>query len=477
MRNFKATVQRNWRTAVVALAIATDSAIVLLAYLIALLAAMPQVHTIAAVGDFAYLIPFTVAAFLAFSTGTGLYRTISHSSFQRQLFSAGKAYLYTIASTVSFAFLLQDLLFSRLVLLLFFLLLPFVYMGVWSVVRSRLDSLRENGLGKWNTLAIGASPHLDRLLTRLDNYPHLGYKVHGVLDVPENGNGDGMLRVARSTVEEVVRREKIDLIAFSTADLDGTFEQLKDLCHDRNISMRVISPESDYLFTKAGLHDLTGISLYAPEQRTIQKIKEVSKRAFDIVAASVLLVLTFPVFLIVAIATKLESRGPAIFKQRRSLSDQDSRFEFYKFRSMIDEADEQRETLSDRNETSGGLFKIKNDPRMTRIGRFIRRHSIDELPQLINVLKGDMSLVGPRPLPIYDFAHAEEEDHMGGYYRQRGRAKPGMTGLWQISGRSELGFREMVLLDLYYVEHQTLVFDLEILARTVPVVLLGKGAY
>jgi lipopolysaccharide/colanic/teichoic acid biosynthesis glycosyltransferase len=120
---------------------------------------------------------------------------------------------------------------------------------------------------------------------------------------------------------------------------------------------------------------------------------------------------------------------------------------------------------------------MKDDPRVTNVGRFIRRFSIDELPQLINVLKGDMSLVGPRPLPVADFQRINVDDELGGYFRQRARVKPGMTGLWQVSGRSELGFRDMVLLDLYYIEHQSLLFDFEILAQTVPVVVLGKGAY
>jgi lipopolysaccharide/colanic/teichoic acid biosynthesis glycosyltransferase len=144
---------------------------------------------------------------------------------------------------------------------------------------------------------------------------------------------------------------------------------------------------------------------------------------------------------------------------------------------MVHEADEKKESLYHQNESNGALFKMKNDPRLTRVGKFIRRYSIDELPQLFNVLKGEMSLVGPRPLPVKDFNRMQEEDHMGGYFRQRAAAKPGMTGLWQISGRSDIGFREMVLLDLYYIEHQTILYDIEILAQTVPVVLFGKGAY
>jgi exopolysaccharide biosynthesis polyprenyl glycosylphosphotransferase len=477
MTNIKATLRRNWQTAVVALAIAADSVIVLATYLLAAFVEKSQVRGTAEAGEFVYLVLFTLGAFLAFSAGTGVYRTLSHSSFQRQLFSAGKAYIYTFALTAAVAFLFHALLPSRFVLLLFFLLLPLVYLGVWALLRSKLEELRRKGYGSWSTLAIGSSAELERLLGRLNAFPHLGYQVDGVIDVPENGHDDGMLRVDRPTVEQALYQKNVDLIAFSTANLDGSFDQLKELCREERIGMRVISPESDYLFSRAGLQDHSGISLFSPEERWIDKAKQFVKRGFDVVASVVLLVLSSPLLLMVAIATKLESKGPAIFRQKRSLSDHDVRFSFYKFRSMVNEADEQREALSNKNETSGALFKIKDDPRLTRTGRFIRRHSIDELPQLVNVLKGDMSLVGPRPLPTSDFTRVAKEDHMSSYYRQRGLAKPGMTGLWQISGRSELGFQEMVLLDLYYVEHQSLLFDLEILARTIPVVLLGKGAY
>jgi exopolysaccharide biosynthesis polyprenyl glycosylphosphotransferase len=308
-------------------------------------------------------------------------------------------------------------------------------------------------------------------------YPELGYDIVSVLNVPPEPGDDGAMHVRLETVEGIVREKKIGLIVFSSANLNGSFDQLEGFCKRRRIAMRVVSPESDYLFSRARLHDIAGIPLFSPERRRITLIKAAIKRCFDIVGSIIALTILSPVFLFVAVATKLESHGPVFFRQKRSLTDQDEPFEFYKFRSMIHSADEQKESLLHRNESSGALFKIKNDPRLTRVGRFIRKYSIDELPQLINVLKGEMSLVGPRPLPACDFALLQDEDHMGGYYRQRAKAKPGMTGLWQISGRSDLGFREMVLLDLYYIEKQSVLFDVEILAQTLPVVLFGRGAY
>jgi lipopolysaccharide/colanic/teichoic acid biosynthesis glycosyltransferase len=241
--------------------------------------------------------------------------------------------------------------------------------------------------------------------------------------------------------------------------------------------MRVISPEADVLFSKAGINDVAGIAIYSPNHHRLENLKSAVKRLFDILGSVFCLLVLFPVFVGVALATKIESNGPVLFRQRRSLADDDEPFVFLKFRSMYHDADQQKESLFQRNESTGALFKLRDDPRVTRVGRLIRRYSIDEIPQLINVLKGDMSLVGPRPLPVGDYRRMQEDDELGGFFRQRVRSKPGMTGLWQISGRSELGFREMVLLDLYYIEHQSLLFDLEILAQTVPVVFFGKGAY
>jgi lipopolysaccharide/colanic/teichoic acid biosynthesis glycosyltransferase len=144
---------------------------------------------------------------------------------------------------------------------------------------------------------------------------------------------------------------------------------------------------------------------------------------------------------------------------------------------MVTDAEQQKAELMEQNESDGALFKMKNDPRVTRVGKIIRKLSIDELPQLLNVIKGDMSLVGPRPLPPSDFDKANEPEEFWNAIKERGSVKPGMTGLWQVSGRSNIKFREMILLDLYYVENHSLLFDLEILFETIPVVLFGKGAY
>ena len=182
------------------------------------------------------------------------------------------------------------------------------------------------------------------------------------------------------------------------------------------------------------------------------------------------LVLLSPLFLAVAVAIKLGSPGPVLFRQKRAGAD-GRVFVCYMFRSMYEGAERHQAQLESLNEAAGPVFKIKDDPRVTQVGRFLRRWSIDELPQLVNVLKGEMSLVGPRPLPVRDF-HRMEEAH-----KRRLEAVPGMTGYWQISGRSNLSFEDMVRLDLHYIENWSLSFDVEIILRTIGAVLRREGAY
>ena len=194
------------------------------------------------------------------------------------------------------------------------------------------------------------------------------------------------------------------------------------------------------------------------------------KRLFDIIISCLGLIALFPFFIVIAAAIKLNSKGPIIFAQNRTGKD-GKKFRFYKFRSMVHEAETLKDEVRSLSEVEGPIFKIKKDPRITKLGRFLRKSSIDELPQLFNVLKGDMSLVGPRPpLP-------EEVKQYTPHQMQRLSVWPGITCLWQISGRSEISFYEWIELDIYYIEHRSFLLDLKILVRTIPVVLSGKGAY
>lgn len=194
------------------------------------------------------------------------------------------------------------------------------------------------------------------------------------------------------------------------------------------------------------------------------------KRLVDVLGATVLLLLLSPVFLVIALLVRADSCGPVIFRQTR-LGLGGRAFTFYKFRSMCTDAEESRNNLLKMNEVTGPIFKIRKDPRITRVGRWLRRYSVDELPQLFNVLKGDMSFVGPRP-PLPDEVAEYEDGQL-----KRLSVIPGITCLWQVSGRSKLSFDDWVALDLEYIDSRSIILDLRILLKTIPAVISGDGAY
>lgn len=217
-----------------------------------------------------------------------------------------------------------------------------------------------------------------------------------------------------------------------------------------------------------GKNDDTIINLDYQNKRYVYRL---SKRIFDFVASLFGLIVLSPLFLIVAIAIKVENpKGPVFYSQVR-LGKKQEPFKMYKFRSMIVDADKHLQELLNDNEVDGAMFKMREDPRVTRVGQFIRKYSIDELPQLVNVLFGNMSLVGPRPpLP-------REVAEYSKYDKQRLTVKPGCTGLWQVSGRNDVGFHEMVELDLKYINKRGLRFDLYVLLKTIVVFIKPNGAY
>ena len=202
-----------------------------------------------------------------------------------------------------------------------------------------------------------------------------------------------------------------------------------------------------------------------------------AKRFFDIVATVLGILVLSPLLILLVLSVKLGSRGPALYRQRR-VGEDGRPFEFYKFRTMVHRNDDSiHRAYSEKlingwaSKEGGRSFKMKEDPRITRFGRFLRKSSLDELPQLFNVLRGDMSLVGPRPPIEYEVEYYQE------WHKQRLQAKPGITGLWQVSGRSQVPFDEMVMLDIHYTEHWSLLLDLKIFLKTIPVVFLGVGGY
>ena len=242
-----------------------------------------------------------------------------------------------------------------------------------------------------------------------------------------------------------------------------------DVCRRRGIPVRLAPTTAQLLSHSIRAVPAPGLPLFELRPPVLSGIAFLAKRAFDIVVGSLLIILLSPVLLLAALAIKLEDRGPVTYRNRR-MGVEEHPFDCFKFRTMRVGADQMQAELEHRNEADGALFKISDDPRITRVGGFLRRFSIDELPQLFNVLRGEMSLVGPRPLPERDFLLLDD------LQKKRYLVLPGMTGLWQVSGRSDLSFDDLVRLDFYYIETWSIWLDLVILVRTIPAVF-KKGAY
>jgi lipopolysaccharide/colanic/teichoic acid biosynthesis glycosyltransferase len=241
--------------------------------------------------------------------------------------------------------------------------------------------------------------------------------------------------------------------------------------HRRGVKVRVAPRASELLIERRGEYvPGQGVPLFELRPPVFVGADWVVKRGFDLGVSIVVAVLGFPIWLLIALAIKLDSRGPILYRDRR-VGLNETEFDMLKFRTMRADAEEHQAELERSNEADGALFKIKDDPRVTRVGDVLRRFSLDEVPQVLNVLRGEMSLVGPRPLPVRDYELLEP------WHRKRYLVLPGMTGLWQIAGRSSLGFDDLVRLDFYYLEHWSIWLDISILLKTVPAVLGSRGAY
>jgi len=384
---------------------------------------------------------------------------------------AAIAVLIVIVAT----FLDALLLFSRL-LIVYNAVLVVIVLGIsraaWGLALARL---RRRGAGVARVLIVGAGEVGRTVLRTIIARPELGFRVVGFVDDhPERSQTDiGAIRALGpiGNVPTVLDQETVDEVIITLPWSDHQrILRLVQVCEARGMRPRIVPDLFQLSLTSVDVNDLDGIPLIGTRVPSLSGVSALLKRIVDLVLGIPLTLLSLPLMTLIAVAIKLDSPGPALFRQAR-LGMNGQPFQVYKFRSMHSGAEGEVPQLLERNEASGPLFKIRDDPRRTRVGRFLRRTSFDELPQLINVLRGEMSLVGPRPpLP-------SEVDQYKPWHKQRLLARPGMTGLWQVSGRSSLSFDEMVLLDIYYIENWSPLLDVKIMLRTVPKVLSGDGAY
>ncbi|MEZ2372299.1 sugar transferase [Arthrobacter sp. RCC_34] len=342
--------------------------------------------------------------------------------------------------------------------------------------RKALQKTRREGLNLHRVLLIGASSSVEHLNSKLEQHIVSGYKpVAAVLT--DTGSVRGELSVINAApsvdlVLDAIDRSGADTVAISSGgELDPTFlRHLGWALSAREVGMIMAPALTDISGPRIHMQPVAGLPLIHVTTPKLEGMKAIAKRVFDLLTASLLLLILAIPMAIVALLVRLDSPGPALFFQER-VGKRGELFKMIKFRSMRTDAEALLVNLQEQSEGNGVLFKMKKDPRVTRVGSWIRRFSLDELPQLFNVLNGTMSLVGPRPplsreVALYDnFAH------------RRLLVKPGITGLWQVSGRSDLSWEESIRLDLYYVENWSLAQDLLILAKTARAVVGKDGAY
>ena len=376
------------------------------------------------------------------------------------------------AILVTFALKVPGL--SRLWLLLAFVLAIVFVIGGRLTVRGTVSHLRKRGHLLRPALVVGANAEAEDLLRVLSADASTGIRPVGCLASSQaerlglNFCGDVPCLGSAREIVDVVREHGIDtvVIASSAFDHDVLARIVADL-RNMDVDVHVSSGLFEVLTSRVLVHEVSGIPLITVKGVSLSQMNLTTKRIFDLVVATLIVLLGTPVWLLVALIIRVTSIGPVLYSQAR-VGKGGKTFQMLKFRSMVEDADVRRKGL---DEADGPLFKLRTDPRVTTFGRWMRKVSLDEFPQLINVLKGEMSLVGPRPpLPRETLRYAERD-------WRRLEVLPGMTGLWQVSGRSNLTFDEMVRLDLFYIENWSVSLDLSLLARTIPAVLAARGAY
>ena len=421
-----------------------------------------------------FAIVLTILLLIMYRLG-GVYRQRRGASWFDEAYAILNGTTTGIVFMVFIAYFYRPLSYSRLI---------FFYAGGFIVLLlslSRLGKawlwghLRRKGIGVDRILIVGAGEIGRTLMRHIVAQPELGYRVVGFVDDdPQRGSTDiGRFRALGGipNLPCLIQEEQVDEVLIT---LPWTYHRkilaIVDQCEREQARARIVPDLFQLALSRVDVDNIGGVPVIGLREPTIGVWQRAFKRSLDLIVALAGLVFLFPLFLLIGLVIKLDSPGPVLFTQAR-MGHGGREFTIRKFRSMRQGAEEEKEELAGLNEASGPIFKIRDDPRLTPVGRVLRRWSLDELPQLYNVLRGEMSLVGPRPATPAEVAQYED------WHLKRLAVRPGITGLWQVRGRSELPFGEMVLLDIYYVENWSPALDAKILLRTLPKWLSGEGAY
>jgi exopolysaccharide biosynthesis polyprenyl glycosylphosphotransferase len=358
--------------------------------------------------------------------------------------------------------------------LIFFLLGTPLLLLIRYIDRQTLHRARNEGRLAIRVIAVGSPTAVQELTEVLGRAPWMGYRLVGMC-VP---GGHDPLDTGIPVFGDIsdVRQVAIDRGADGVIIAGGSYSSAADLrrlgwaLQGLDLDMLVVPSLTDIAGPRVHMRHVAGLPFVQVEEPQSDRAGGWTKRVFDLVIGTAVVIVLSPLLLVTALIIWIQDRGPVFYRQTRA-GIHGKEFQMVKFRSMVVNAEAMRDSLDEHNELDGVLFKMSNDPRVTPFGRFIRKYSIDELPQLINVFNGEMSLVGPRPPLPTEVERYEEDTH------RRALVRPGMTGLWQVSGRSDLSWAESVRLDLYYVDNWSMIIDLVIMAKTVKAVLVSHGAY
>jgi exopolysaccharide biosynthesis polyprenyl glycosylphosphotransferase len=403
--------------------------------------------------------------------------------------AVGSLLLVAVAFLYRGGFTYSAFSYSRAVFLIDFCLVLFIVGLLRLSVRAAQTAARQREINLIPTLVVGRNAEAALCVTELRARPELGYRVIGVVEnEPLNGSGatefEGVPVVGDTTsLAETIRATGANEVIITDPRMPGEllFDVMMRVGRERKVEFRIAPSLFNCLPRKTEIDQIGALPMIQLFREPLSPVARIGKRGVDILVAAAALILLAPLWLVIALLVKLDSRGPIFYRQERV--GMDGRvFLFLKFRTMRADADDrlhreyQRNLIAGRPDTNLGderrpVYKLHTDPRVTRVGRVLRRLSLDELPQLLNVLRGDMSIVGPRPPIPYEVEAYEL------WHRKRLDMKPGLTGLWQVSGRNRLSFDEMVRLDLFYIENWSLLLDLKIILRTLPVMLRGDDAY
>ena len=407
-----------------------------------------------------------VALILLFCQLQDLYRTPRGRPSSKETFAVIKAVSFATLLLTAFIYLSGVDIVSRSVVATS-LLLNVVALAAWRYAKRQIVIHRvERGIGTRNAVIIGAGKVGQALARELEDNKLLGYRFKGFLD--ENHSNDPRMLGNIENLPRVARAQFVDEVFITIPSERELVKRIAIEARQHHLDVKVVPDLYDGLAWNAPLHRVGDFPVMEIHWRAIPTLGLFAKRVFDVAFSSVALLLCAPLFSFLAAWIKLDSPGPVFYRSRRA-GKKGRAFICYKLRSMVPDADDLKESLRGRNERQGPFFKIENDPRITRSGRFLRKYSLDELPQLWNVLKGDMSLVGPRPHPLDDYLKYDV-DHL-----RRLEVRPGLSGLWQVTARRDPSFETSIRLDLEYMDNWGFTLDLKILLKTLPAVLGGKG--